>query len=95
MVNKLPNCPLTYLVEIEGQRLNIMIDTEASVNLIDKITYGKIIRHRKRRLEKPERHIYSYGLSVPLPVLGTFVTTIETPDVSNFGIYLAMPQPSN
>ena len=105
MVNKLPNCPPTCLVEIEGQRLNIMIDTGASVNLIDEITYGKIIRHGKRRLEKPERHIYSYGSSVPLPVLGTFVTTVETPDVStvaklhivkgNLGIYLAMPQPSN
>ena len=33
-------------------------------------------------MEKPERHIYFYGSSVPLSVLGTFVTTIETPDVS-------------
>ena len=79
MVNKLANCPPTCLVEIEGQRINIMIDTGASVNttVIDETTYGKIIRHGKRRLEKPERHIYSYGSSAPLPVLGTFVTTIE------------------
>ena len=82
MVDKLPNCPPTCLVEIEGQRLNIMIDTGASVNLIDETTYAKITRHGKRRLEKPERHIFSYGSSVPLTVLGTFVTTIETPDVS-------------
>ncbi|CAB4016981.1 Retrovirus-related Pol poly from transposon [Paramuricea clavata] len=81
-VNKSPNGPPTCLIEIEGQRLNIMIDTGASVNLIDETTYRKINRHGERRLEKAQRHIYSYGSSVPLPVLGTFITTIKTPDMS-------------
>ena len=81
-VNNSPNCPPTCLVEIEGERLSIMIDSGASVNLIDETTYRKLNRHREGRLEKPERHIYSYGSTAPLPILGTFVTTIETPDAS-------------
>ena len=81
-VNKSPNGPPTCLIEIEGQRLNIMIDAGASVDLIDETTYRKINRHGERRLEKAERHIYSYGSSAPLPVLGTFITTIKTPDMS-------------
>ena len=81
-VSKSPDCPPTCLIEIEGQRLDIMIDTGASVNLIDETTYRKINRHRGRRLEKAERYIYSYGSSAPLPILGTFVTTIKTSDVS-------------
>ena len=81
-VNKSPDCPPTCLIEIEGQRLDIMIDTGASVNLIDETTYRKINRHRGQRLKKAERYIYSYGSSAPLPILGTFVTTIKTSDVS-------------
>jgi hypothetical protein len=81
-VNKSSNGPPTCLIEIEGQRLNIMIDTGASVDLIDETTYRKINRHGERRLEKAERHIYSYGSSAPLPVLGTFIATIKTPDMS-------------
>ena len=81
-VDESPNCPPTCLIEIEGQRFNLMIDTGASVNLIDETTYRKINRRGERRLEKAERPIYSYGSSAPLPVIGTFVTMIKPPDVS-------------
>ena len=81
-VNKSPNCPPTSSVEIEGQRINMMIDSGASVNLIDESTYMKLSPHEKRRLQRSERRIYSYGSSVPLQILGTFMTWIKTSDIS-------------
>ena len=102
-VNKSPNGPPTCLIEIEGQRLNIMIDTGASVDLIDETTYRKINRHGERRLEKAERHIYSYGSSAPLPgrlslrskhqicqQLPSYMSLKEVLE-----IYSALSQPSN
>ena len=81
-VNKSPNCQPTCSVEIEGQRINMMIDSGASVNLIDESTYMKLSPHEERRLQRSERRIYSYGSSVPLQILGTFMTSIKTSDIS-------------
>ena len=61
-----------------------MIDDGASMNLIDEATYRSrnIDQHGKQQLAKANCHIYFYGSSVPVPVLGTFVNTIRKPHAS-------------
>ena len=60
----------------------MMIDTGAAVNLIDESLYKEKNRHEERRLQKSEWRIYSYGSSVPQQILGTFMTSMKTSDIS-------------
>lgn len=72
--------PPTCLVEIEGQRVTMMIDTGASVNLIDEVTY-KLLR-RTEQPKKIKNNIYSYGSTKPLPMLGLITAVIKTQSAS-------------
>ena len=76
------NHPPTCLVEIEGKQLSMMIDTGATVNLIDEATYNEIDQHRVKQLKKTGHNIYSYGSTTPLPVLGMITSTIRTPSAT-------------
>ena len=58
-----------------------MIDTGASINVMDENAFSKLQSHNKRnqvKLRKPKTKIYAYGSTTPLPVLGTFTTVVES-----------------
>ena len=69
-------------MEIEGKQLSMMIDTGATVNLIDEATYNEIDQHRVKQLKKTGNNIYSYGSTTPLPILGMTTSTIRTPSAT-------------
>ena len=68
-------------VMIADVPLQVLIDTGASINVIDEKTYQTIIKSRQNKripLSNTATKIYSYGGSKPLPVLGTFTTHVES-----------------
>ena len=64
---KQPMCSL----EIDGEYLEMMLDSGASVNLMDKVTYQRIYKGKAKTLEQAKRRIFAYGSPTPLPLLGT------------------------
>ena len=65
-----------YTVNIEGQPVNMLIDSGASLNIID----TKLHQHLKpnQPLKPTKTRIYPYKSSTPLPVRGYFTSTIST-----------------
>ena len=55
-----------------------MIDSGASVNILDAITYNQITRTKRIKLIQTNHKIYSYGSSSPLPLKGIITTDIST-----------------
>jgi len=64
-------------VQVNGKAVEMMIDTGASVNLLDEATFHRIDCGNKL-LEHAHSKIYSYGFDTPLPLLGTPSTTIKS-----------------
>ena len=64
---KQPMCRL----EIDGEHVELVLDSGASVNLIDEVTYQRIYKGKAKTLEQAKRRIFSYGSPTPLPLLGT------------------------
>ena len=64
-------------VQVNGKAVEMMIDTGASVNLLDEATFHRIDCGNKL-LEHAHSKIYSYGFDTPLPLLGTLSTTIKS-----------------
>ena len=59
-----------------------MIDSGASVNLIDETTFQVINDHRDKILEQTNNIIYPYGCTTPLPLFRTITVNIETKTTS-------------
>ena len=55
-----------------------MIDSGASVNILDDATFNKITRNKGISLEQTNHKIYSYGSLRPLPLKGVIKTNIST-----------------
>ena len=64
-------------VQVNGKVVEMMIDTGASVNLLDEATFHRIDCGNKL-LEHAHSKIYSYGFDTPLPLLGTPSRTITS-----------------
>ena len=58
-------------LEIDEEHVELMLDSGASVNPIDKVTYQIIYKSKAKTLEQAKRRIFSYGSPTPLPLLGT------------------------
>ena len=65
--NKKP--PICQL-QINGKTVEMMIDSGASVNLLDETTFQRINSHGSESLQPAHTKIYSYGSKTPLPLLG-------------------------
>ena len=63
-------------VQVNGKAVE-MIDTGASVNLLDEATFHRIYCGNKLS-EHAHSKIYSYGSDTPLPLAGTLSTTIKS-----------------
>jgi hypothetical protein len=61
--------------------LQVLIDSGASINVIDEKAYHAITKspqNNQLSLRHTSTKIYSYGGTSPLPVLGTFYTRVES-----------------
>ena len=74
--------PPTCQLQMEGKTLDMMIDSGASVNLIDETTFQVINDHRDKILEQTNNIIYSYGCTTPLPLFRTITAYIEAKTTS-------------
>ena len=68
--DKQPTCH----VRIDGKQIEMMVDSGASVDLIDERTFREL--YQRTVPEASKRRIFSYGSSTPLPVLGTIEAEI-------------------
>ena len=68
-----PMCRL----EIEGEYLEMMLDSGPSAYLIDEVTYKRIYKGKAKTLEQAKRRIFSYGSPTPPPLLGTILIQAE------------------
>ena len=73
-IPKPPKCQ----VKIAGCSIPVMIDSGASVNILDAVTYDQITRTKRIKLIQTNHKIYSYGSSSPLPLKGIITTDIST-----------------
>ncbi|KAK3720930.1 hypothetical protein QZH41_014537, partial [Actinostola sp. cb2023] len=71
---KSPMCQL----QVDGRKIQLMIDSGASVDLIDEVTFKEINKDNRKKLEKTNHRIYSYGTDTPLPVLGTVTAELKS-----------------
>ena len=62
--------------------VEMMIDSGASVNLLDETTFQRINSSRNENLKPTHTKIYSYGCETPLPLLGTFTATVRFKNAS-------------
>ena len=60
----------------------MMINSGASVNLLDEITFERINSHGNESLRPTHTKIYSYGSEAPLPLLGTLTATVKSSNAS-------------
>ena len=72
-----PATPKTS-VKINEQNVQMIIDTGASTDIIDKATFDRISVSRKIKLQKSTAQIFAYGSDMPLKTYGKFETTIES-----------------
>ena len=77
--NKKP--PICQL-QINGKTVKMMIDSGASVNLLDETTFQRINSHGSESLQPAHTKIYFYGSKTPLPLLGTLTATMKSSNVS-------------
>ena len=68
----------TVSVKLQGTTVNLIIDTGASVNILDESTFEKL--ECKPALHKSRTRSYGYGCKKPMTVLGTFHLAVETKD---------------
>ncbi|MCG8032586.1 MAG: aspartyl protease family protein, partial [Candidatus Thiodiazotropha taylori] len=69
------------MVEVGGISLNVMIDSGASCNIIDRETWEKLKQMKiKCSTSRETRKIYAYGSKEPLQVAGTFWTNVTLGD---------------
>ena len=65
-------------VKINEQNVQMIIDTGASIDIIDKATFDQISASRKIMLQKSTAQIFAYGSNTPLKTYGKFETTLES-----------------
>ena len=76
--------PPKTTVKIANVPLHMLIDSGASINVIDETAYHTITNHRHNKfnnnlaLRPTSTKVYTYGGTKPLPVLGTFTTHVES-----------------
>jgi len=75
---KPPMCQL----QTNGKAVEMMIDSGASVNLLDEMTFQRIDSSGNENPKPTHTKIYSYGCETSLPLLGTFTATVKSSNAS-------------
>ena len=75
-VNSLkPKQPHT-MVEVDGTKIEVLIDTGSSINVMDEHTFAKL--KPKPKLQKTDTNVFAYGSETKLHIVGKFQANIET-----------------
>lgn len=69
-------------VAIAGVKITVLMDSGASVNLLDQPAYETVRKHSEVHMVPDSSKIYVYGSTVPLPVAGKFEATVATTEKS-------------
>ena len=56
-------------VEINGKQVEMMVDSGASVDLVDECTFNELYKGKEEIPTDTKRKIFSYGFPTPLPLL--------------------------
>ena len=67
-------------IQINGHPVDMKIDTGASVNILDELTFSRL--RLKGKLQPYTNSLYAYNQESPLPTLGTFKATLKYKDYS-------------
>jgi len=70
--------PSICQLQANGKSVEMVIDSDASVNLLNEITFARIKSHGNESLRPTQTKIYSYGSETRLPLLGTFNATVKS-----------------
>ena len=81
-VNALHGKQPRVTVSVAGVDIPVLMDTGASVNLIDQPSYEAVCKHQEISLTPDSTRVYVYGATTPLPIAGQFDATVATPDRS-------------
>lgn len=65
-------------VKINNAHFKMVIDTGASINIIDQTTFALINKTKPISLQRTHTKLFAYGSTQQLPVLGKFETIIES-----------------
>ena len=66
----------TVNTTMQGTKVKFIIDSGASVNLIDEQTMKRL--KQQPQLQRAKANLYTYGSTTPIDIIGKFQTTIET-----------------
>ena len=67
----------TVQITVEGTSISVIVDSGASVNVLDSITFNRL-SNTGVVLRNSSVKIYTYGSKTPLPVKGTFSANVST-----------------
>jgi len=79
----------TVLIQISGIAVNMIIDTGASIDILNEATYKKVHKHNNILLTPSQKPLFAYGSATLLKVLGSFRSLISIDDaqcVSTFRV---------
>ncbi len=77
----------TVIITVHGTEIRVLIDSGASVNVLDKNTFDRLNQPNNIiKLAYSPVKLFSYGVAAPLPMLGQFVARVTTPATSGFPV---------
>ena len=75
-VQQFPNLPTTN-INVDGLSVPVVIDSGATVNIVDIDTYYKLRTLRKVEIMPSNIRLFTYGSTIPLNILGTITVKVE------------------
>ncbi|CAB4003757.1 Hypothetical predicted protein [Paramuricea clavata] len=69
---------LTAKLKINRTNFRALIDTVASINIIDEPTFQHLCKQKPIKIHRSKARIYAYAAQSPLPILGVFEEIIES-----------------
>ena len=75
-------------MKVGNYQLRVIIDSGASVNVIDKKDFDRLVQQNKEiMLRRTNTKIFAYGAEQPLPLVGAFDATMESVTCSTVAIF--------
>ena len=80
--------PPKATVTVGNCKIDVIVDTGASINILDTPTFNKIVgQNPKLQLTSSTSKVFAYAADVPLDIAGKFETEIETRHRITFGTF--------
>ena len=69
---------LTVKLKINRTNLRALVDTGASINIIDETTFQNLCKQKPIQLRRSKARVYTYASQAPLPMMGVFEEIVES-----------------